>query len=254
MSIPKLIRILADMGSPESIGRQGENGISRKLAWSNFFGRKGLLLRNIYIPKQNGGTSEIDLLYITEKGIFVIESKNYSGYVFGSEESKNWSVTLYAGKDFWGRKKVEKHKFYNPIMQNASHVKQLLAFLHEAFPIYSIIVFSDRCRLMDVTWHAPNTFVCKKCELNGIIARIWRQSLSCLSDDQIQGIYARLLPLTNVATEVKQQHVADIQKKMETCPVCGGRLVLRTAKQGNNVGGRFYGCSNYPRCKFTRSI
>ena len=173
MGIPKLIQILADMGSPESIGRQGENGISRKLAWSNFFGRKGLLLRNIYIPKQNGGTSEIDLLYITEKGIFVIESKNYFGYVFGSEDSTNWTVTLYAGKDFWGRKKIEKHKFYNPIMQNASHVKQLLNFLHEAFPTYSIIVFSDRCRLMDFTWHTPNIFVCKKCELNGIIARIW---------------------------------------------------------------------------------
>lgn len=254
MSIPKLLRILANVGSPESIGRQGETGVSRKLAWSNFFGRRGLLLRNVYIPKQNGGTTEIDLLYITEKGIIVIESKNYSGYIFGSEDSTNWTVTLYAGKDFWGRKKVEKHKFYNPIQQNASHVKQLFRFLNETLPVYSVIVFSDRCSLMDVTWRAPNTFVCKKHELNGIIARIWGQNSSCLSDDRVQRIYTRLLPLTNAGAEVKQQHVADIQKQMETCPVCGGHLILRTAKRGNNAGGQFYGCSNYPRCKFTRSI
>ena len=42
-------------------------------------GRDGKILRNVYVPKENGETSEIDVLYITQKGIFVIESKNYSG-------------------------------------------------------------------------------------------------------------------------------------------------------------------------------
>jgi len=254
LGIPRLIQLLADMGSPESIGRQGERSISRKLAWSNFCGRRGMILRNVYVPKQNGGTSEIDLLYVTEKGIIVIESKNYSGYIFGSEDSANWTVTLYAGKDFLGRKKTEKHRFYNPIQQNKSHIKQLSHFLNESVPFYSVIVFSDRCSLMDVTWHSINTFVCKKCDLNGIVARIWGQGCSHLSDEQVQSIYERLTPLTNVNVEVKQQHVADIHTQMETCPVCGGRLVLRTAKKGSNPGRQFYGCSNYPRCKFTRGI
>lgn len=38
------------------------------------------------------------------------------------------------------------------------------------------------------------------------------------------------------------------------CPSCGGELVLRTAKKGSNAGSQFYGCSNYPNCKYTRNI
>ena len=38
------------------------------------------------------------------------------------------------------------------------------------------------------------------------------------------------------------------------CPNCGGKLVLRTAKRGANIGSQFYGCSNYPNCKYTRNI
>ena len=38
------------------------------------------------------------------------------------------------------------------------------------------------------------------------------------------------------------------------CPKCGGTLVIRTAKKGANAGSQFYGCSNYPNCKFTRGI
>ena len=33
------------------------------------------------------------------------------------------------------------------------------------------------------------------------------------------------------------------------CPKCGGNMVLRTAKSGNNIGKQFWGCTNYPRCR-----
>ena len=65
------------------IGRYGEALTARELKLVDLFGRKGKILRNVYIPKDNGETSEIDVLYITQKGIFVIESKNYSGWIFG---------------------------------------------------------------------------------------------------------------------------------------------------------------------------
>ena len=35
------------------------------------------------------------------------------------------------------------------------------------------------------------------------------------------------------------------------CPKCGSSMVLRTAKRGPNAGGKFYGCSRYPKCKAT---
>ncbi|TFB08185.1 RecQ family ATP-dependent DNA helicase [Candidatus Atribacteria bacterium MT.SAG.1] len=38
------------------------------------------------------------------------------------------------------------------------------------------------------------------------------------------------------------------------CPKCGAPMILRTAKRGPNAGGKFYGCSNYPRCKETIPI
>ena len=69
----------------EFLGSYGEKLTAKELKRVNFFGRKGKILRNVYLPKENGQTSEIDLLYITEKGIFVFESKNYSGWIFGND-------------------------------------------------------------------------------------------------------------------------------------------------------------------------
>lgn len=38
------------------------------------------------------------------------------------------------------------------------------------------------------------------------------------------------------------------------CPVCGGELVLRTARRGANTGKQFYGCSSFPRCRYILNI
>lgn len=58
----------------------------------------GKVLRNIYIPKEDSSTSEIDVLFICTKGLFVLESKNYSGWIFGNERDKFWTATLPKGK------------------------------------------------------------------------------------------------------------------------------------------------------------
>lgn len=111
--------------TPEHIGNQGEKIIANKLSWVRFCRKRGNLLQNIYLSNSNGETSEVDLLYITSKGAFVIESKNYAGFIFGDEHSKNWTATLYAGKDFLSRKRVNYYHFYNPIWQNNTHIKCL---------------------------------------------------------------------------------------------------------------------------------
>lgn len=49
--------------------------------------------------------TEVDLIYINTSGIYVIESKNYSGWIFGDFKQKYWTQTF----------KTEKHKFYNPV-------------------------------------------------------------------------------------------------------------------------------------------
>ena len=79
------------MGGKDAVnGKVGEAYTAHELKLLNLLGRKGKVLRNVYIPKDNNETSEI--LFITQKGIFVIESKNYSGWIFGSEKQYKWTM------------------------------------------------------------------------------------------------------------------------------------------------------------------
>jgi restriction system protein len=91
------------------------------------------LLNNITIPFQDG-TTQIDHILISTKGVFVIETKNYSGWIFGNEKSDQWTQVLYRIKS----------RFQNPIYQNYRHVKAIqpmLDFLPKE-QIHSIVVFS----------------------------------------------------------------------------------------------------------------
>ena len=101
-------------------GRHGEKLTENELKFVNLLGRKGKILRNIYIPKGNGEMSEADVVYITQKGIFVFESKNYSGWIFGDEKDTYWTASLPGG---------QKNRFYNPIRQNRTHIKWLQKYV-----------------------------------------------------------------------------------------------------------------------------
>lgn len=121
------------------IGWMGETYTEFELGMIRHFGCDGKMLRNVYIPKGDGGTSEIDVLYITQKGIFVLESKNYSGWIFGDDKSQFWTACLPNG---------EKYRFYNPVKQNQSHIRCLRNYLAPMnIPMFSIVVFSERCTL-----------------------------------------------------------------------------------------------------------
>ncbi len=208
-------------------------------------------------PKENGETTEIDLLYITVKGILVIESKNYSGYIFGNENSPKWTATLYAGKDWAGRKQVEKNSFYNPIWQNDTHIKYLQAGFVEEIPFFSIIVLSDRCSFKSLSINRTDVAVCHRGQLSIVIKDIWKNNPDVLEEREVNEIFLSLQPYTNPEDAVKQQHVEQLREKIYSttvCPCCGGKLVVRVAKNGARAGRSFYGCSNYPRCKYTRDI
>lgn len=262
-------KILDQIFDAEWQGRRGERLTERELKWVKAFGRDGKVLRNVYVPKGDGETSEIDVMFITQKGIFVIESKNYSGWIFGNEADRYWTVVLEGG---------HKNRFYNPIMQNRGHVKWLANYLADDTPLFSIVAFSVRCELKKVMVSSKEVRVIKRDRLYATVRDIWDSAEDVLDEAAVSGLHDRLMPLTDVDEATKAAHVADIEqhyKKKATahpeqksqskgandtedsllcCPKCGGSLVLRTAKKGPRAGNQFYGCSNYPRCRFTKDI
>ncbi len=240
------------------IGKHGEKLTERELKLVQLFGRKGKVLRNVYLPKDNGETSEIDVLFITQKGIFVFESKNYSGWIFGDEKDKNWTVSLPGGQKNW---------FYNPIMQNRTHVKWLREFVGEEIPLFSIIVFSDRCELKKVTVISEDVKVIKRERTYAAVREIWDKNPDVATEDKIESLYQQLGEQTNVDAAVKAAHIESVEKKYKKtvepdtednktgiCPRCGSQLVLRTAKRGENAGKQFYGCSSFPKCRYIEDI
>lgn len=187
-------------------GGYGEYLIYKKLNNNYITGYKKIL-QNVYIPYKDR-TSEIDLIMIHEKGIFVFESKNYSGWIFGSAEQKNWTQSL---------NKYTKIKFYNPIMQNYNHIKALSQYLGiDKRTMKSVIVFSDECQLMKIPQNTEYYTIVKENWLSQVMIQELEIKNNIFSIDEIDNMEEKLKPLTNVSEEVKRKHIEEAQKYANT--------------------------------------
>ena len=163
-------------------------------------------LYNCYLPAKEKETSEIDVMMIYHSGIYVFESKNYSGWIFGSEKNKTWTQSLPSGR------KSVKEKFYNPIMQNRTHVKWLRKQIGDQDLVSNIVVFSERCELKKVEVTSTDVWVVKRNNLSKTVKKLDQDIGNVLSDERISEIYDKLYPFTQVSNEVKEQHVQDIEE------------------------------------------
>lgn len=227
-------------------GWLGERHITKIL--STLDPHENFLLNDLYLPKENGQTTQLDHVLISPKGVFVIETKNYKGWITGSEHSQFWTQTNYKRKD----------SLYNPIWQNSGHVKALKEHLGEVasdLPIYSIIVFGKEATLK---FKGPfkNAYVIKSRDLLATINNIpITNNLSYFKREKVKHLLSLMVVTDkNKRKEVKKKHVADIKKDLKekkklvsenTCPRCGSSLVTRTGKKG-----KFTGCSSFPKCRF----
>lgn len=134
-----------------SRGEQSERKLILKLIKAGVNPRA--IFHDLYIQKPNGEYTQIDVAVVTKAGIIVFEVKDYSGWIFGDEKQRYWTQTLAYGK--------EKHRFYNPIMQNAGHINSLRKCLtkNPDIPIFSAIVFFGSCKLKKVTIYSNDTHV-----------------------------------------------------------------------------------------------
>lgn len=187
-------------------GRYGEYLTYRRLKAYESDG--GKFLFNCYLPKTDGKTTEIDVLLIHSTGIFVIESKNYSGWIFGKETASQWTQTLPNG-----RGKTQKEHFYNPIKQNDTHIKWLTTLVGRHIPLYSVIAFSERCTLKDITITRPDVKVINRQHLHKTIKYMGNHSIQALSRMDIARIHEMLYPYTQVSASVKSKHIDDVNKQ-----------------------------------------
>lgn len=243
---------------PTIKGYIGERRINQLLAK---LGPEYKVYHDLYVEKTDGRTSQLDHVVLSRYGIFVIETKNYSGWIFGSEQQKNWTQVIYKNKQ----------KFYNPIMQNKTHIRALQNFLSIDDHFYSIIVFAN-----GVTFKFKSEFtqayVIKNAQLNKTIKKF---QVQVLSDEQLQMAEQKLQQLTAAnqqnKTKIKREHIRQIennknapkkkstaqakqptkpavvvQTEQKTCAQCGEVMVFKKGRYG-----AFYGCSNYPSCRHT---
>lgn len=111
------------------------------------------IFHNLYVRKSNGKYAQIDVAVLTNRGLIVFEVKNYSGWIFGNEQQKYWTQVLAYGK--------YKYKLYNPIMQNAEHIRALRQNLPQnpSIPIYSIVVFYGSAKLKNISCSSHDTYL-----------------------------------------------------------------------------------------------
>ena len=221
-------------------GQRGERRIGKIL--SSLPADEYIVLNDL-IYSYNGRTTQIDHIVVSIYGIFVIETKNYTGWIFGNTDKDYWTQNI------WGNK----FSLYNPVKQNKNHIK----FLYSKFDVireninsvYPIVAFLGVSRL-EVTGE-------KECVIRGdeVINYISGFSARILRKEDCDYIAVKL-EMENIGDkEGRTAHTINVRKavtdyedklRKDICPRCGGRLVLRNGKYGN-----FYGCSNYPTCRYT---
>ena len=116
--------------TPKQKGIEGENVISNIIQYAPMYKK---IVRNAYIDMNENKKTEIDIIAISTKGIYVIESKNYEGWILGDEKSNQWCQNIYNKKSY----------FYNPIKQNQTHIKSINKILQLDEKMYeSLIIFN----------------------------------------------------------------------------------------------------------------
>ena len=121
---------LAMPGTPEWKGQDGERKVQRIL--SCLPKQNYIVLNDVLIPTK-AGTTQLDHVVVSIFGLFIIETKNYSGKIYGGENSDQWTEYL-AG---------QKYVFYNPIRQNYGHAQAVAKYTHvDPCYIFPIVVFT----------------------------------------------------------------------------------------------------------------
>ncbi len=233
-----ILKLIFRIYTPRIRGYFGERRIAKQL---NRLNSEEYRVFNKVLVRTNRGSSQIDHVVVSVYGIFVIETKNYGGKIYGGEDSEEWIQAFY----------TTKNNFRNPIKQNWSHVYALKEILGDYGGIYyhPIVVFTGRAELRNLESAMP---VIYDGQLLNLI--MYKSGAPNLSLNQVEAISDRLGGANLHNKKANDGHVRQVRaqvserkqkERMLICPKCGGKLILRNGKYG-----QFYGCANYPKCKY----
>ncbi|WP_421300047.1 NERD domain-containing protein [Aeromonas veronii] len=225
------------------------------------------LLKDVTLPTPQG-TTQIDHVIVSRFGLFVIETKNIKGWIFGNPAHKSWTQQLYR----------RRHTFQNPLHQNYLHLMTLKSLLGLAdHQLHSIIYFIGDCtfktpmpdnvmnRGLIRNIKSKTTQVLTPAEVTRVIDTIQRGRLAAnwqTHKQHVAQLKARhsevsrpplsvaAMPVVNQVVNAAPTITESLTQANPLCPRCGNPMVLRTAKRGDNRGNRFWGCSGYPKCRF----
>jgi hypothetical protein len=204
------------------------------------------------------GTTQIDHIVVSKYGVITIETKNYRGDIYGDDERKEWTQIIVTKVKYARSWKtytyVTKNRFYNPVKQAYMHAFEMKNKLSDwpKLKIVPIVVFTGRANLKEV--HTKNIVIYDDELLDTILG----YDVVRLSDEEVNDI-TYILNHKNMRNLIDDKtHVDNIRHNRQeinhkvsegVCPKCGGTLIEKKGKFGD-----FYGCSNYPKCKFTTPI
>nr|WP_319396328.1 NERD domain-containing protein [uncultured Desulfobacter sp.] len=202
------------------------------------------LIRNVTLPTDDGST-QIDHVIISKYGIFVVETKNMKGWIFGGERQATWTQVIFKTKT----------KFQNPLRQNYKHVKTLEGLLGlPADCFHSVIVFMGNCKFktpMPANVVFPLEY----------IGYVKSKLIHRLEDEQVEQVVQAIeLGRFDRSLKTHVDHARHVKKvvaekqQANRCPKCGSPLVVRIVKKGPNAGSQFLGCSGFPRCRYTTPV
>lgn len=239
--IPTLL-LFSALKTPWFKGWLGES-LVKFAAWLRLPADTYHAFHNITLPTPEG-TTQIDHIFVSRFGIFVVETKNMNGWIFGGQHQPRWTQKLFR-KSF---------QFQNPLRQNHKHTKALEEALDvPSQAIHSVIVFAGNS-----TFRTPMPHNVTRG--GGFITHIKSFEQPILSESDVREAMKRIQAgRLEPCRETHRQHVRQLKRRTDPstqrrCPECGSSMVLRTARRGENAGKKFWGCSAYPKCRVVQTV
>lgn len=214
----------------------GEDKVKKVLDAMIKDGEEQYYFENIVLPIGIERTTQIDFVLLRPNGLFCIECKNYSGFLFGRAAGDEWTLCNNAMRQ----------KVPNALKQNNLHIYGLGRLVKERTYINSLVVMvqnnSKRVEAHNVI------------DLNNLRDYLVNFDNDCAIPKETMEQLLRELGACPKGSIEEKQHAQKVKTRRELiarkiCPVCGGRLIERKGK-----GYLFYGCRNFPMCTFISRI